>query len=312
MMRARIPARQREAGVLLLAVALLLATMAALAFGMNRAAGMDAQAVGADYERRKLAYLAEGAVAAAKWYNQARCGPQDLEALSLAGATLSATVVKSKSSRAIDISAAATMPITSANTNTTPSRATLVRTGVAVFDLANPENKDLGGAFLDTYIDSSKGTVNTDDYLVLKSGQSNALLSWDTKDVPADATVLSAKLTLTQSSSASTQRTVTVHQVTTDWDANATWYRARGLMTFWNTAGGDYNATPAASAVVPTSGSANWNLTDLVSAWYNDKASNQGMLLRLPDPGQQASFNSREAAGKQRPILNVTFSKLCK
>jgi hypothetical protein len=310
MMRAGIRARQREAGVLLLAVALLLATMAALAFGMNRAAGMDAQAVNADYERRKLAYLAEGAVAAAKWYNQARCGPQNLEALSLAGATLSATVDKSDPPRGIDISAAATMPSTS--TNTTPSRATLVRTGVAVFDLANPENKDLGGAFLDTYIDPSKGTVNTDDYLVLKSGQSNALLSWDTKDVPADATVLSAKLTLTQSSSASTQRTVTVHQVTTDWDANATWYRARGLMTFWNTAGGDYNATPAASAVVPTSGSANWDLTDLVSAWYKDKPSNKGMLLRLPDPGQQASFNSREAAGKQRPILNVTFSKLCK
>jgi hypothetical protein len=310
MMRARIPARQREAGVLLLAVALLLATMAALAFGMNRAAGMDAQAVGADYERRKLAYLAEGAVAAAKWFNQARCGSQDLDALSLAGATLSATVVKSKTPKMIDISAAATMSSTS--TNTTPSRATLVRTGVAVFDLANPENKDLGGAFLDTYIDPSKGTVNTDDYLVLKSGQSNALLSWDTKDVPADATVLSAKLTLTQSSSASTQRTVTVHQVTTDWDANATWYRARGLMTFWNTAGGDYNATPAASAVVPTSGSANWDLTDLVSAWYKDKPSNKGMLLRLPDPGQQAIFNSREAAGQQRPILNVTFSKSCK
>jgi hypothetical protein len=303
MMRAGIPARQREAGVLLLAVALLLATMAALAFGMNRAAGMDAQAVGADYERRKLAYLAEGAVAAAKWFNQARCGPQNLEVLSLAGATLSAAVVKS-SPKTINISATAT--------TATDASATLARTGVAVFDLANPENKDLGGAFLDTYIDPSKGTVNTDDYLVLKSGQSNALLSWDTKDVPADATVLSAKLTLTQSSSASTQRTVTVHQVTTDWDANATWYRARGLMTFWNTAGGDYNATPAASAVVPTSGSANWDLTDLVSAWYKDKPSNKGMLLRLPDPGQQAIFNSREAAGQQRPILNVTFSKSCK
>jgi hypothetical protein len=302
MMRARIRARQREAGVLLLAVALLLATMAALAFGMNRAAGMDAQAVNADYERRKLAYLAEGAVAAAKWFNQARCGKDDLQPMTLAGATLSATVLKS-SPKTINISATAT--------TATGASATLARTGVAVFDLANPESKDLGGGFMDTYIDPSKGTVSTDDYLVLKSGQSNALLSWDTKDVPPDATILSARLTLTQSSSASTQRTVTVHQVTTDWDANATWYKARGL-TFWNSAGGDYSATPAASTIVPTSGSANWDLTDLVSAWYNDKPSNKGMLLRLPNPGQQAIFNSREAAGQQRPILNVTFSKSCK
>lgn len=304
MMRARIPGRRREAGVLLLAVALLLATMAALAFGMNRAAGMDAQAVNADYERRKLAYLAEGAAAAAKWYNQARCGSQNLPALSLAGATLSATVAKSNPPRAIDISAAAT--------TASGASATFTRPGVPVYDLANPENKDLGGAFLDTYIDPARGTVNTDDYLVLKSGQSNALLSWDTKDVPVDATILSARLTLTQSSSASAPRNVDVHQVTTDWDANATWYRARGLLTFWNTAGGDYSASPAASAVVPTTGSANWDLTALVSDWYNNKASNQGMLLRLPKPGQQAIFNSREAAGKQRPILNVTFSKLCK
>jgi len=303
MTRARIQARARESGVLLLAVALLLAVMAALAFGMSRAAGMDAQAVSADYERRKLGYLAEGAVAAAKWYNQARCGSQNLPALSLAGATLSATVAKS-SPKTIDISAAAT---------TADATSRLARAGVAVFDFANPENKDLGGGFVDTYIDPGLGVQSNADSLVLTSSQSNVLLSWDTKDVPKDSTILSARLTLTQSAGGSSPRTVDVHQVTTDWDANATWYRARGLLTFWSNPGGDYNATPAASAVVPTTGSASWDLTALVSDWYNnDKPSNQGMLLRLRDPGQTVRFNSDKAGGKQRPVLNVTFSKLCK
>jgi hypothetical protein len=308
MMRARILARQREAGVLLLAVALLLATMAALAFGMNRAAGMDAQAVSADYERRKLAYLAEGAVAAAKWYNQAKCGSQDLPvSLSLAGATLSAVVVKS-SPKTIDINAAATM----VNAITTDATSRLARAGVAVFDFANSENKDLGGGFVDTYIDPGLGAQSTADSLVLTSGKSNVLLSWDTKDIPKDATVLAARLTLTQSVGGSSERNVDVHQVTTDWDANATWYRARGLSTFWNTPGGDYNATPAASAVVPTTGNASWDLTTVVSDWYNnDKPSNQGVLLRLRDPGQTARFNS-DKTGPKRPLLNVTFSKSCK
>jgi hypothetical protein len=294
--------RRRQSGVLLLTVALLLAVMAALAFSMNRAAGMDIMAVSADYERRNAAYLAEGAAAAGKWTNEVQCGSQDLKSLQLAGATLSAIVDVNK--KMLDISATAT--------TATGATATLMRTGVRTFDLANPENKDLGGA-RDTYIYSTQwGPMNGASTLEL-SGQSNALLFWDTKDIPPDSTVLAAKLKLTLSSaSSSTSRIVDLYEVTTDWDDNAMWYRARGAATPWATPGGDYYPNPVASAKLPASGSASWDLTALASDWYDNKASNQGVLLRIRNTSQSASFNSRDTASGQRPALNVTFSKLCK
>ena len=296
----RVRARRREAGVLALTVALLLAVMAAAAFGMHRTAGMDVQAVSAEYERRSAAYLAEAGVAAAKWHNQIKCGNAVPSAFTLLpGATLTVTVAKGKAHQ-IAVNATAT---TAAG-----STATLARDAVDIYNLGNTEQKALGGAVLDTYIDPSLTTPkNTDTSLVL-SGQSNALLSWDTKDIPKDATVLTAILTLVQNGSSGETRTVNLHRVTTQWDASATWTRARFLVG-WN--GGDYDPQVLASVDVKSASSYTLDLTTLVTAWYNGTQPSYGMLLRLPNPGQSVTFYSREAPTVQEPALNVTFSKSC-
>jgi len=292
--------RRRESGVLALMVALLLAVMAAAAFGMHRSAGMDVQAVSAEYDRRSAAYLAEAGVAAAKWHNQIKCGNTVPSAFFLLpGATLTVTVAKGKAHQ-IAVNATAT---TAAG-----STATLARDAVDIYNLGTTEQKTLGGAVQDTYIDASLTTPkNTDTSLVL-SGQSNALLSWDTKDIPKDATVLSAILTLVQNGSSGEARTVNLHRVTTQWDASATWTRARPLVG-WN--GGDYDPQVLASFDVKSASSYTLDLTALVSAWYNGTQPSYGMLLRLPDPGQSVTFYSREAPTVQEPALNVTFSKSC-
>lgn len=292
--------RRRESGVLALTVALLLAVMAAAAFGMHRAAGMDVQAVSAEYDRRSAAYLAEAGVAAGKWYNQIKCGNATPSAFSLVpGATLNINVAK-VAPHQIAVSATAT---TAAG-----STSTLTRNPIDIYNLGSPEQKNLGGAVLDTYIDASLTTPkNTDTSLVL-SGQSNALLSWDTKDIPKDATVLSAILTLVQNGSSGETRTVNLHRVTTQWDASATWTRAR-LLVGWN--GGDYDPQVLASFNVGSGASYAIDLTALVTAWYGNPPANYGMLLRLPNPAQSVTFYSREAPTVQEPALNVTFSKSC-
>jgi Tfp pilus assembly protein PilX len=201
-------AKRRQSGALLLTVSLLLAVMAALAFGLNRAGGMEANAVTADYDQRNAAYLAEAAVAAAKWKTQLnnKCANVQIPAFTFGDGSISAAV-KDSGAKHIDVTASAT---TAAG-----SVVSLTRTKLDIVNFASPETKDLGGAVQDTYVDRLNTTTSfgTGTGLVLTGGQTNVLLSWDTKDIPADAEVMSASLMLTQDGGSPTARTVNVHRV---------------------------------------------------------------------------------------------------
>jgi Tfp pilus assembly protein PilX len=296
-------AKRRQSGALLLTVSLLLAVMAALAFGLNRAGGMEANAVTADYDQRNAAYLAEAAVAAAKWKTQLnnKCANVQIPAFTFGDGSISAAV-KDSGAKHIDVTASAT---TAAG-----SVVSLTRTKLDIVNFASPETKDLGGAVQATYVDRLNTTTSfgTGTGLVLTGGQTNVLLSWDTKDIPADAEVMSASLMLTQDGGSPTARTVNVHRVTTQWDANASWSTARPA-TPWS--GGDYSPATIASAAVTTQGVYTWNVTSLVDGWNSGRLAKYGMLLRIPVAGQSATFFSKEASGSQRPILRVTFAKPC-
>lgn len=299
----RVRARRRQDGALLLLVALLLAMMAALAFGVGRNAGMDVLAVSSDYDRRNAAYLAQAAVAAAKWTNEvAKCTSTSLAAMTLAGGTISATVAKAPSKK-INVVATAT--------TATGAMATLTRTELPVYDLTSSESKDLGGTPRDTYIDSTVLVApllgNT---LNLTSNQGNALLYWAMTDIPAGSEVISAKLILTVPSSASSSvaRTVNVHRLMTQWDGSATWYQAQ-LLVGWT--GGNYSAPVVSTLKVTGAGTYTWDVTGLADGWVGGRLADYGMLMRLQDPGQTVSFYSLEASGSLRPILRVVFSKQC-
>jgi len=304
----RLPARRRQAGALLLTVALLLATLAALAFSLNRAGGMDVQSVAADYDRRSAAYLAEAALAAARWTNEGnKCGTASVSALSLAGATLNAAVTKAPSKKINVVASAVTAGGASA---------TLTRTEVPVADLANSETKDLGGSSQDTYIGyGGLVPVMLSNSLTLASGllPSYALLYWPVTDIPKDAQVLAARLLLTQNGSSSVARTVNVHRMTAGWDASATWFQARSGLpgTNWTTNGGDYSAPVLNATGVTGAGTYSWDVTGLVDGWNSGRLQNYGMMLRLKDADQSAVFYSFEASSSQRPVLRVTFAKQC-
>ena len=313
----RVPAGRREKGVLLLTVVLLLALMAALAVSLNSTAGMETQSVSTDYDRRSAAYLAEGAVAAAKWTNEVtKCGATvNVSTTTLpGGGTFGATVAKAPSKK-INVSATGISPGGFA--------VTLARNEVEVIDVANSETKDLGGSPRDTYIVQGQVMpVILSNSLTLTSGQAHALLYWPMNDIPKDAQVLSARLALVQNGSSSTARTINLHRVATQWEASATWKMWRsGLIggNYWNSAttllgsdgGGDYSAPVLASTKVGGAGTYTWDVTGLVDGWTSGRLQNYGMLLRLQDAGQSASFYSLEASSNQRPTLRVTFSKQC-
>lgn len=293
---------RRESGALLLTVSLLLAMMAALAFGLNRAGGMDVNAVATDYDQRNAAYLAEAAVAAAKWTNQVnKCGKASIPAFSFGGGTTAATVTQGGSKR-INVVASAT---TAAGT-----AATLTRKEVDIVNFASLETKDLGGAVQDTTVDRTVLLpMNISSDLSLVSGQSNVLMSWATTDIPADAEVMAASLILTQNGSGASARTVSVHRITTQWDPTATWLGPR-LLVSWS--GGDYSPVTIATADVGAQATTTtWNVTSLVDGWASKRLANYGMLLRLPNPGQSATFYSMENVVSLRPVLRVTFAKPC-
>lgn len=297
---------RRQSGALLLMVALLLATMAALSFGLNRAAAMDAAAVQGEYQARVAGYLAEAGVATAIWSNQAKgCGSDSIPSTTFGAGTFVAQV-KKVGSKDLDIVATGTV----GKEEDKAGRAvrTIERGKVKIVNFTKTDTKDLGGAAVDTTIDYYRFTPEPDrSELAFVSGTSHVLLSWPAGEINGDTRVLSATLTLVQKDPSTVSRPVAVHRVTTQWDGNATWRQPRPGQA-WS--GGDYGATPVATAAVGSAGTVMWDVTSLVDGWVAGRIANYGMLLRLTQPGQAATFHSRDATAS-RPILRVVTAKAC-
>ncbi|MDQ4124525.1 MAG: DNRLRE domain-containing protein [Actinomycetota bacterium] len=117
-------------------------------------------------------------------------------------------------------------------------------------------------------------------------------LSFDLSDIPANATVSSATLSLWQQYSADAAMTVDVHRATRAWKEGtgqatcthdgATWYEADGGVA-WTNQGGDFDPTPAASIAKAGGGSAGWDnfsITALAQSWVSGQAPNLGVILK--------------------------------
>ncbi len=297
---------RRQSGALLLMVALLLATIAALSFGLNRAAGMDAQSVQGDYESRTAGYLAEAAVAAARWTNQVKgCTSDSIAVTPFGTGHFSATVTKADSKR-LNIAATATAG---------GAVRTIDRKGIDIVDFnAKTGTTDLGGAALDTAIDAGSAWPDSSTAnLPLASGTAHALLYWPVSEIAADTRVLSATLILAQNGASAVARPVAVHRVMTQWDSSATWFTSRPFVAWTgNSYGGYYAAGAVATTAVAGAATYAWDVTSLVDGWATGRLANYGMLLRLASPGQAVAFYSRDSttAGR-RPILRVVTAKAC-
>lgn len=291
---------RRQDGALLLMVSLLLATLAALAFGMNRAGSVELRSVNDDYEGRAAAYLAESGVAVARWSNQVSgCTVNPVPVTALGIGTFSATV-GGKSDK-LDI-------VASGSVN--GAARTVSRPKVTLYDLTETESTDLTDDVVDTTI-AMLGIFQENEFTTmnLTAGMANGLMSWDLDDLDDDVVVLSATLTLTQNGSGAA-RQVAIHRVTTPWDKNAMWGRPRGTGT-WRTNGGDYTGVALAKASV-AAGNGVWDLTGMVDGWASKRFTNQGVLLRVVEGSLPVSFHSSEASSSsRRPLLRVVTAEKC-
>jgi len=297
----------RQEGAVLLLVSILLTLIAALTFALGRDRTAAIRSVNAQYDAAAARYLAEAALAQARWVNQSSgCGNDSVSSSAFASGKIKADVQKAGGKK-IDIVATGWTGMT-----VDSAQASITRKNVVLHNLSKaPTSADLGGATIDTFIVAGTPTAayGSAASLELNSNASNVLLYWPANDLPADVLVVSATLTLTQTATSSIVRPATLHRVLRAWDANATWRKSSPGT--WTTQGGDYSAA-IATANIASSTTVSWDVTALVAGWVSRSIPNNGMLLRLVSPGQSASFHSMQAGSSaSRPTLRVTYAKPC-
>jgi hypothetical protein len=157
------------------------------------------------------------------------------------------------------------------------------------------------------------------------------LIAFEISDhVPAGAVIQSVQLRLHVSNAPnSTLRTFTLHRVLRAWGegasisnggrgaasepGDATWVHRFYPDSLWTTAGGDFQATPIATAEVGGLGSYTWSGPGLVSdvqALLTDPETNFGWLLRgdEEEPSTVRGFDTRESGiESNRPALLIDF-----
>ena len=289
---------RRQDGALLLMVALLLATLAALAFGINRAGSFELRSINDDYEGRAAAYLADAGVAAARWSGQVgACVTRPVGPIALGAGTVTVDIKKED---IIDITATATV---------NGATRTVTRNKMQLYDLRQTERIDISDDTTDTTIVTpSAAPLEKDQTLRLVSGKSHILMKWDLDEIDDDVLVVSATLNLVPTTISGVVRQVAAHRVTTEWDKGATWIKARPASN-WN--GGDYTDAVLATAGVGSL-AVNWDLTGLFDGWASKRLPANGVLLRLVNADQSVNFYSREAPfAFQRPMLQIVRAKEC-
>jgi len=296
---------RRQHGAVLLMVAIVLSTVAALAVGVNGLASAELRSAQGDYESRAAAYLADAGMAAARWKNQvAGCTSESIVPTALGSGTFAAEVPPVKGTvKKIDIVANGAVHGITLRTKE--------RKQVTLHDLSRTETVRLTNGALDLTIDRTDDDESEDgeDWLWLAFDSAHALLYWAMNDIKTDALVLSATLTLTPLGSNGTGGSVAIQRLTAQWDDEATWRRPREDFARWD--GGNYVPLPAATASVAGTVPAQWDVTELVNGWVSGQYHNYGMLLRLTNPGPSVRFHSLDASSSRRPVLQVLSARQC-
>lgn len=146
-----------------------------------------------------------------------------------------------------------------------------------------------------------------------------ALLEFDLGDIPADATVGSATLSLWQKGTVREPMTVDVHQATRAWGAGTTACRTTWTLASegvaWTAPGGDLDASPVASKDLAPAQEPSWNsfdLTSLARRWATGEAPNLGLILKKRDEAPSSDSyvqyaSDEDASPAVRPKLLVQY-----
>ena len=306
--------RSRPAGFALIPVVLALSLIGAIAFLLTRLGamevGLEASSLAVDQAR----YVAEAGFQHERWrLNQANCsGYTNLPSTPFGSHTYSATVTPTQDS-----------PVSIVATGILAGGTTRTRTRIGVRVFTTGITTVLKPASKDNWLRQNQSAWNhgVSTAIRVKTDDRRALLSFDLSTIPVGASITSAILELYLETNA-TGTDVPVHRVTRSWvegtgdgaasDDGATWSTYDGVNP-WATAGGDYDATPAATTALGPSGFYTWDLTSLVSDWTGGAVPKEGLLLRgIGTTGQGPRFTSSNSTNATRhPELTVVWEAEC-
>lgn len=129
-----------------------------------------------------------------------------------------------------------------------------------------------------------------------------SVIKFDLSSIPAGSTVDSADMRLYMTACDNTQGTITVKRMISNWtESTVNWAVHQDMHP---TSAGSYQM------VNPLCSPNNWYdfyITDIAKAWINDRATNYGVILTVPDSGIfSRGFNSKDSTGI-KPQLVVNY-----
>jgi N-acetylneuraminic acid mutarotase len=306
-------------GFTLLPVMLTMGLIGAIAFLLNRDNGINAGLVSGQMDTDRARYAAEAGLQAVNARVQSfACG---------GGFPTVGTPTTNGSFGGASYLAYAT----SASGNTTSlvsvgtyngTSVTLTRSNVVVYQVA-PKTYTLqpaAGAGVDTTIATNSatnfGAANT---LYLNSNSDFPLLKFDLAAFPTGSQPVSTTLSL-YSGFSFAWGTGTLFRMTRDWQEGtgaaspvdgANWTTTNGV-TAWSTPGGDHHASAVASTWVSSGSWADFDVTDIATAWLRGRYPNQGVMLDFTSGfGTVNIVSSDSSDSAHRPKLSFDYLVPC-
>ncbi|WP_107852715.1 DNRLRE domain-containing protein [Oceanimonas marisflavi] len=183
------------------------------------------------------------------------------------------------------------------------------------------KNSDLRQSILlptrDTFINegASSTPMGTDTRLQAGTDNSNnrraTLLNFSLADLPADASLSSARLRLYAGSRTGNNNnwSLRIHSIKESWtESGATWVSRDGSHPWGNGPGGSYEPIVVASQPVADTGWYEFDITPLVQEWLDGVSPNHGVQLVTDAPKRNGlEFHARE--GDNPPQLVVIYGK---
>ncbi|MBN1812056.1 MAG: DNRLRE domain-containing protein [Anaerolineae bacterium] len=177
-----------------------------------------------------------------------------------------------------------------------------------------------------------------EDLTLERNGRNNPLLHFDLSSIPSNSSVVSATLSLYNTTSSALPRYVQAFRVLLEWeegnlvnapilahgnygatgDYTVQYYAGEGIDVPWSARGmeegTDYVATPADTVDVEGVGWYTWDVSDLVRAWVHGDYANYGLTLRDASGYQVGNADWRDFVSSQgvnadqRPKLTVVYN----
>jgi len=110
-----------------------------------------------------------------------------------------------------------------------------------------------------------------------------SIVSFGLSPIPVGSIISSATLTLKETGTQGTTRTIAVHRVTQSWTEGGVTWNSRDGTNSWTTAGGDFVSSPTATASVIWTGvldTDTWDVTSDVQAFVPGAVTNYGWLVK--------------------------------